>query len=320
MRLKAWFLALTVALCAPQVSFAQTQKGISAEVHAKAEEQFRLGRKAQDNGDFKPALEYFRASHALEPGRGKLLNIAICEKEIGLLATAMQHFQEVLPQLAAGDPRIAIVKKNIAELEPRLPHFTISLASGAPPGSVVTLDGSSIAPSALGTDIPVDPGDHVILVTAAGRPDRRYELKAEEGKKIVLEVEPGAVPLATAQAPLSTDAPRGPNTRRLGGFIAGGVGIAGLAVGGLTGALALSDHSDVEEQCPTHRGCSQEVIDQASRGKSLSIASTVAFAAGAVGVGVGLYLVLSSGESTSAPAVGLTLSPDGGRVGLRGSF
>ena len=316
MRFQAWFIALTVALCAPQVASAQTSPGVTKDVHAKAEEQFRLGRKAQDNGDFKPALEYFRASHALEPGRGKLLNIAICEKEIGLLATAMQHFQEVLPQLTAGDPRIAIVKKNIAELEPRLPHVRISLAGSALPGSEVTFDGAAVAPSALGTDIPVDPGDHVVIVTAPGRPDRRYEVKVEEGKKMALEVEPGAAP--PPPAPVKPDEPRSMDGRRLGGFIAGGIGLAGLAAGSVTGAIALSDHSDVEGKCPTHRGCSQDVLDQASRGKSLSIVSTVAFAAGAVGVGVGLYIVLSGGDS--GPAVGLMVLPDGGRMGIHGKF
>src|SRR6185369_13126725 len=103
-------LVLALALAAPAPALAQPDK------HTQAEEQFHKAREAQTKGDYKKALELLRASQALEPGRGKLVNIAICEMELGLLGASVRHFEEVLPQLPAGDERLPIVQKQLAQL------------------------------------------------------------------------------------------------------------------------------------------------------------------------------------------------------------
>ncbi len=154
-------------------------------------------------------------------------------------------------------------------------------------------------------------------MTAPGRREMRYALILEESKRASLVVEPG--PVVAAENGASREAPP-TSGRRTAGFVVGGVGIAGLAAGSVTGILALADHSAAESGCPLHKGCSAEIVNRASTGKSLSVVSTVALAAGAVGVGVGLYLVLSSDGSKAAPTAGLTLLPDGGRLGFSAAF
>src|SRR5215813_12390574 len=98
MRPWTWPLALCLALSLPGAVRAQPASG-----HAVADQQFQQGLEARDRGDFARALELFRASQALEPGRGKLLNIAMCEEEQNLLVAAMKHFQELAPQLEERD-------------------------------------------------------------------------------------------------------------------------------------------------------------------------------------------------------------------------
>ena len=113
------------------------------------------------------------------------------------------------------------------------------------------------------------------------------------------------------------------SSRSTVGFVVGGVGVAGLAVGAVTGILALGDHASVVEACPAKVGCSSAVVDQAKSGQALSIVSTAAFAAGAAAAGVGLYLVLSSSKAdvpVAAPRVGLTVLPGGVRLGLEAAF
>lgn len=328
MRFHAWLSLLTLALCVSETALAQQAPDATAEqvdIHAQAQEQFRLGREAQNNGNFRLALRLLRVSYGLEHGRGTLLNIAICEKELGQLATAMQHFQEVLPLLSSTDERLAIVQENMSDLEPRLPHLRVVLMPQAPPGTTVTYDDAELAPAILGTEMPVDPGKHQVIVKAKGRPERQYELMVAESTGITLNVEPGVAPRPPPPLPppkAMRDMPKSLDAMRTAGIIVGGVGVVGLAVGAVTGTAAVVDHAAAERQCPDHKGCSSDVLHLASKGKSFSIASTVAFAAGAAGVGMGLYLVLSSDKSGSkaSPRVGVTLLSDGGRIGLQGGF
>jgi hypothetical protein len=100
------------------------------------------------------------------------------------------------------------------------------------------------------------------------------------------------------------------------GFALVGVGAAGLLVGAGTGIASILDHGSAVSACPTHVGCSQSVLDEASRGKALAIASTAAFVAGAALGGVGVILVATGGKPKAATghALGLRLLSGGARV------
>lgn len=313
MRHLAWILASALAWCSPRIAFAQPANG-----PALAEEQFRDGRAALAQHDYKRALELFRASQELDPGKGKLLNIAVCEEELGLVTTATRHFREILPQLTAGDARLVLAQQHLAELAPRIARVRLDLTRTAPADTTVTFDGSPLASTTLGTEMTVDPGRYVVRVNAISVPERRYEVVVGAGDTVALTVEPGVMTPAKPTLPPETPQPR--SSRRQVGFIVGGVGIAGLTVGAVTGILALVDRGVIAEQCPTHVGCSSDVLARASAGKSLSILSALSLSAGAVGIGAGFYLILSKGASTAATAAGLTLLPGGGRVGIRGTF
>lgn len=319
MRYRTWLLAITLSLGAPQSAFAQP-----SDAHAAAEEKFRQGREALERADYKLALEMFQKSQALEAGRGKLLNIAICEEKLGRLTEATRHILELLPQLAPDDERRTIARKQLTALEARTPHLRIDLAASSPPDTTVSADGSPVPKAALGTEIPYNPGKHAISVAAPGRAERRYELSLEEGQRAVLPVEPGLVVVVAGTGNVGAASPA-PTTssRRTVGFVVGGVGLAGLGVGAITGILSLGDHASALEACPLKVKCSTAVVDQAKAGQSLSVVSTVAFAAGAAAAGVGLYLVLSSGKSPASAAasqLGVTLLPGGGSLGIHGFF
>ncbi|MEP7123187.1 MAG: hypothetical protein ABJE95_19825 [Byssovorax sp.] len=315
MRYLPWLLVLTLSLGASSSALAQ-----ASDAHAAAEEQFRQGRDALARSDYPAALQFFRKSNAMEPGRGKLLNLAICEEQLGQLTEATTHFQEVLPQLTPDDERLTIAQKHLAALAPRLAHVRVDLAISSPPGATVSADGAPLAKSALGAEVPVNPGKHAITVTAPGRADRRYDLTLDEGKTAAITVEPGE-PSARAPAAPAVAAPT--RNRRTLGFVVGGVGVAGLAAGAVTGILALGDHAAAVKACPSKVGCSISVVDQARAGQSLSVVSTVAFAVGAAAAGVGVALVLSGGSSPTPAAstsVGVALLPGGGGVALSGAF
>jgi hypothetical protein len=78
-------------------------------------------------------------------------------------------------------------------------------------------------------------------------------------------------------------------------WVAGGVGVAGVGVGAVTGGLAIGKKGVVQEHCGADYSCDQTGYDASRSGKTLSTVSTVSFAVGAVGIGLATYLVLSSG-------------------------
>jgi hypothetical protein len=100
--------------------------------------------------------------------------------------------------------------------------------------------------------------------------------------------------------------------------VLGGVGIAGLAVSAITGALVLSKKRTVQDECVNHH-CTQAGLDAGDSGRTLATVSTVAFIAGAASLGAAFVLVLTDkrGHETTLEPRALR---DGGGVELRGRF
>lgn len=310
--------ALSLLISTPALAQSKTGQ-TQADINARADDFFRKGREEQDRGNCNKALEHFRESHALKPGRGTLLNMGLCEKKLGQLAKALMHLEELLPQLPSGDDRRQIVRDALAEIKPKVPYLRIVLRADSPAGTIVTYDKAELVPTMIGTDMPVDPGKHVVVVEAPGLPDRKYDIVMEEGKKQTLQVEPGVKGGEASDIKTNT-AESASNPKRTAGFVVGGVGIASLITGVITGGMAASAYGDAEKACPSHKGCSPQAIDTANSGRTLSVVNTVTLALGVVAVGVSIPLILTSKKSEESTAARVWFSPDGARVGLSGSF
>jgi hypothetical protein len=178
-------VVVAVLLSLPAPAFAQ-----NPDDHARGDEQFRRGREAMSQGDCRTALQLFRKSQALEPGRGKLLNMALCEEQVGLFAQAWKHLLEAQPQFPEEDERASIVKQHLDTVSPQVPHLEIHLALGAPRGTTVTLDGDPVPPSSFGTGLAIDPGKHVVAAIAAGASEGTYEIIIARSAHRTLEVTP----------------------------------------------------------------------------------------------------------------------------------
>ena len=185
--------AVAALLCAAPLS------AIAAEPDAVAEEAKELlqkGQAAMKQGDRAEALRFFQKSYVLDPTFATRLSLASCEEQLGLTASAWLHYLKLWVELPADDDRVPFAKERTAALEPRVPRLQIKLAPGAPPGTRVMQDNVELSQGDLDALLPVDPTPHVIVVTAPGRNDRRYEVKVAEGERETLTVEPGAVPAA----------------------------------------------------------------------------------------------------------------------------
>jgi hypothetical protein len=187
---------------APTTAGGSPQSGAGAEAtKAEAKAQFERGSEAMKSGKLADALALFRRSHELLPKPATLMNVALCEEKLGLLAAAHAHYQEVLARFPEDARRVARAKELLDALAPRLPRLRIALAPGAPSGTQIRRDDIVIDQARLGAEEIVDPGQHVVIVAAPGRIERRYDVKVLEGARSDILVEPGAPVPSVAPPP-----------------------------------------------------------------------------------------------------------------------
>jgi hypothetical protein len=295
-----------------------------AQSTAAAEALFNVGRAAMDTKDYDTACKRFRESNHLDPAVGTLLNLAVCETTRGRVATGWELFRAVTEKLPPDDQRRGFVAAQLAQIEPRLPHLTLTLAEGAPAETKAKEGDAEFAGAAFGVPLPMDPGKHAFIVEAPGREPRTVEVELAEGGSQSLAVAPGApLPAEPAPAPAAvsgapSDAkPSGGHDTRLIGWIAGGVGVAGLGVGLTTGLMALGKKSITDEQCSSRlQLCTAEGRDAAAAGRTLAVVSTVGWVVGALGVGAGVYFILTSSPKSQTETALVTSVLPGG-AGLR---
>lgn len=288
-----------------------------AEAEPKvAEALFEAGKEAMARGELDVACDRFRESFRLDAAPGTLLNSGECEAKRGRTATAWQAFRDAAALLPAGDFRIGYAEERASALAPRVARVTLSLDARAPSDARVWLDGTELRAASLGIALPVDAGDHLVVVRAAGRADSRAALTLADGDTRALALTVGA-PVAQSAAK-----PEAPSSARRGATLAAfGVGVTGLAVGSVTGVMAMGAAATYRDHCDG-AGCDDEGLDAASRGRSLALASTIAFATAAVGVGVGTYLLVTAPRAATPASLSFapTLAPGGGALSVGGRF
>jgi hypothetical protein len=285
-----------------------------------AEELFRQGRAAAEAGDFARACDRFAASEKLEPAPGTLLNIADCEQHLGKLVLAEEHFELAASGFSRTDPRRAFVVRRVAEIEQRLAHVTVH-ASILPEGAQVTRDGAPFDLRTLDQPLKADPRTTTFVVSAPGLVDRAFVVALRDGQSAEVTLGPGeSAPAAASLAPIApaeSPSPRAARaTWRTLGYVAGVTGVASIAVGAVTGALALHEASVVKGHCqiPAYT-CDAQGVSAGATGQSYALASTVTLAVGAALVVTGVLLVLvnrAPKSEQSALAVLPYAGPSGG--------
>src|SRR6185295_14898281 len=117
---------------------------------------------------------------------------------------------------------------------------------GAPSDMKIRRGDSLIGVTSLGVDYPLDPGTYVITTEAPDHEARRYEVKLTDGQRSSVVVEAGKeTGKKVVEAP--PPPPSKPNPLRPVAFALGGVGIAGLGVGTVTGILAIVKKGDLQK-------------------------------------------------------------------------
>lgn len=153
---------------------------------SEAERLFREGRALMLEGRFDEACPMLEQSQKLDAHVGTLLNLAACHERQGRVGSAWVEYQKALTSARAEGQaeRAQLAEQRIKVLEPRVPWLRISSAvDGA---AVITLDGGELARVALGTEMPVDPGVHVVVAQREGATifEERIELRESEHRSV----------------------------------------------------------------------------------------------------------------------------------------
>jgi hypothetical protein len=301
-------LAVALGAGSPRAQ-AQTRDPVAAEAL------FLAGRDAVERGELDVACPKLAESDKLDPAPGTKINLADCEERVGHPASAWRHWRAALEELPPDDARTPLVKERIALVEKRVPRLTVKLQR-VEPGLRVRRDDTELGVASLGIALPVEPGEHIVEVTATGREPRLSTIKLAEGESATVLAEVGA-PLPTPEVVAnSKPAPRvsplaAPFPWRTTGWIAIGTGAVALVTTGVAGGVALTAKSDLDGQCFPITVCNDVGAAAASRGRTAATIANVAGVAGAVLVPLGVVLVLTHPHrDANANATSWTLAAD----------
>jgi hypothetical protein len=302
-----------------------------------AESLYQQGRDAAQAQNWEVACKKFKESHDREPAPGTLLNLGDCEEHLSKLVAATERFEAASRLFRPGDARIDYARQRAAAIDKRVPRLTLRLAPTAPTGSTVERDGVRVDAALLGNPVRIDPGDHALVVHAPGRQDATSKVRLAEGESREIELAVGPPGTSPAPPTVPSDAPASAPARaaapppaeapeaatrpsRAPAYAALGIGAAGIAVGTVTGLMALSAASSVKSECPDKQ-CSPQTLqagqDDGQRAKTMSLVSTIGFGVGIAGAAIGTYLLLKPSPSTSVTP---TVGQGAAGVILRGHF
>lgn len=270
---------------------------------------FEEAKHLQAAGAIHDACAKYEESYRLAARGGTLLNLGLCHELEGKLLAARRELRDALA-MAKRDGRAdrePVAVEHLAAVEAKLAWVIV-----VPPPNVreealeVRVDGAPIDRKDW-VSVAVEPGRHVVGASASGfRPREVTVSVSAPGAKQLVRLE--ALDAIAAVAPPPAERPAAPSSAlRTAAFVAGVAGVA-LSLG--AGAWALERKGVVSNHCNASKVCDPTGADAASTGGALVVASTVAFAIGAVGFGA--WIVLPSGDTRAS-------TPHAQVLGLRAS-
>jgi hypothetical protein len=270
-----------------------------------------------------------------------LSRLGECHVSEGKLVEGTEMLRKVLREPLPANPSPALSKAYeraqtvLDAAKPKIAGLTVSVS--APPGAELRLsiDGVVVASSLVDSELPADPGEHVVEASAPGylKGTARVTLGSADKKTVTLKLEldpnaPAPVPVGAAAAfspaPASSALPNkavalppppapAKSPSRASAYVSWGVGAVGVGVGTAFGLMALNGKKDLDGQCPDNSCApsSGDAVDSAKRNGNIS---TIAFAVGGAGLLLGTVLYFSIGNGpTQAHASG---APARGFAGL----
>jgi hypothetical protein len=334
---------------------ARAQPAAPTNTKVTAEALFVEGRRLVAAGQYAEACPKFADSERLDPSPATLLNLASCYERLGRTATAWATYREAASAAnAAGRQElVATAQRHADALVPRLARMTINVLQ-PPEGIEVKRDGVVVDRAEWGTPIPLDPGSHIVAVSAPGyKPwsttvDVAYE-GAQAGVNVPLldplphdearpteTPTPGTPPSSNASPPAAAVSPAtaappsakgevgGGGTQRAIGWSVGAIGVVSLGVGAGFAIAAKARYKDSLNHCPLNPTvCDSTGVSERNEARTSGDVATWTVIGGAVAASVGLVVVLTAPHGAKAErvqAASVRVAPALGGAVLEGTW
>jgi hypothetical protein len=328
-------LALAAVVLTPREALASgVDPGVATPVQREqAQGRFMRGKELFTKQKFAEALVEFQGSHDIVASPNARLYIARCYRELGKLVAAYAELGRVAAEAREHereDPRYAKTASAATEerdaITPQLGFVKVTV-DGATPETRMTVAGDEIKRAGWSEPAPVVPGTTEVVVETPGHAPQRQTvtLAAAETKAIRIDAAAGTIAVAEAAPPPvddgANDRTKAKKNLRLFAFVAGGVGVAGLATFAVAGTLANGPYSDLKDKCQGGP-CPASERGKIDSGKTEQTIANVGLVVGAVGVAAGMTLFVLSIPSGSGETKDKALALDVGPswMGVRGAF
>lgn len=303
---------------------------------AAAQVLFDDGKALMKSARYADACPKFEESQRLDPRIATQFKLAECLELQGKTASAWTNFIDVAAatKAAGQEDREKVARDRAAALEKKLSKMTIVVPSAARvEGLEVKRDGVVVGKALWGSAVPVDPGEHHIMVSAPGKKnwDSTVPVKGE-GALIAVNVPPledapidytppqplgdggsqsegnagGGAQLPRGGGP---DRPEGGfGGQKIAGLALGVLGVGGVALGTVFGLQAKSKNDDSKAFCRTEGTelyCQDQGINLVNDAKSAATISTISFIAGGALAATGLVLFLTAPSPKTNSAFGV---------------
>jgi hypothetical protein len=234
-----------------------------ADPAADAEKLFEQARELMAEGRYAEACAKLEGSEAQDPGIGTEFNLARCYELAGRLASARTMYRRVIEEThAAGQTERENVARGLsAQLESRVAHLVLHVASPPAAALEIRVDGTPVPASAWSTPQEIDPGAHEVEASAPASMAWKTVVRvAREAETVSLEVPPlvpraalePVVPPAPASVvkPVTSETSSRGSSQRVVALALGGAGLVGVVPATYFGLQAVSLESQAEPHCP----------------------------------------------------------------------
>jgi hypothetical protein len=270
----------------------------------------------EEHGRFAEALAKYKRVQLLRDTSNIRYRMGSSLEHLGKLVQAVDAYTAAvrIGTEAGTTADVEVVRAAQARLDalgPKVAHVALRLPSPPPVDAEVTVDGEPVAPQAF-SDLPLDPGAHVVAATAKGARPFRTSVNLSEGTRLELPILLEPLPVEAPPPPPQT------SSYRTIGIVTGAAGGVLLIGGVIVLALRSSAISTLKDSCPndacpaSRQDELQSTHDRAKLEGPLGIAL---FATGAAALGTGVALfALSGSESKTASRLVPTPTARGGML------
>jgi hypothetical protein len=301
---------IMVSIGFPGICFADnTNDTVKAAARSLGEQ----GLAAMDEGDFVRAADLLNRAYRVHQVPSLALWSGRVLVKLGRFVAAAERFREAsrLGTTVGDNERQAEAKKEAAveltQILPRIAAVTIKVPIAVSESATLLVDNSSVSTAILGTPIPMDPGDHEVVLRGDGE-ERRVTFRIDEGEtktvnltsnkrpEVVSQSKPFKTQTATevtsAEEPVS-------HVNSTVGWVLVGLGAAGFVTASVTGVLAFNERRDLVDSCKNYV-CPPEQQSSLDQFRMMRTLSTISWVAGAVSVGVGATFLLTAPKPKDA--------------------